>query len=187
MELAQQKLVYTSLAACPMEICYEFYFFRNFVHFKASGLVIFFSLALTSEKHLYPIQKALRAEKKLAPQCCRPPKCVYHQKCAPSCHSTPLPWPIIVCNGRVGGVGGNSFHYILWLVKGGGLSGRRGRTYDDIHTLEADNIRGAGFFPARRAFWIGNEVANQVVSCCDENFGREKELKISAEVDEEDE
>merc|ERR1712082_373326 len=89
MELAQQKLVYTSLAACPMEICYEFYFFRNFVHFKASGLVIFFSLALTSEKHLYQIQKALRAEKKLAPQCCRPPKCVYHQKCAPSCHSTP--------------------------------------------------------------------------------------------------
>ena len=69
----------------------------------------------------------------------------------------PPSWPIIVCNGRVGGFGGNSSHYILWLVKIGGnwLSGRRGRTYDDIHTLEADNTRGASFFTARRAFWMG--------------------------------
>ena len=67
MELSQQKLVYTFLAACPMEIRCEFNFFRNFVHFKASGLLKICSLALTSEKHLYQIQKALRAGKKLAP------------------------------------------------------------------------------------------------------------------------
>ena len=29
------------------------------------------------------IQKALRARKKLAPQCCRPSKCVYHQSAPP--------------------------------------------------------------------------------------------------------
>ena len=136
-----------------MEIRYEFkIFFRNFVHFKASGLRKFCSLALTSEKHLYPIQKALRARKKLAPQCCRPSKCVYHQKCAPSCHSTPLPWPIIVCNETNSPQPPLRAHYILWLVKGGGLSGRRGRTFDDIHTLEADNIGGRAFFQPEGLF-----------------------------------
>ena len=33
----------------------------------------------------------------------------------------PPSWPIIVCNGRVGGFGGNSSHCILWLVKMGGI------------------------------------------------------------------
>ena len=41
------------------------------------------------------------------------------------------------------------------IGQGRGLSGCRGRTFDDIHTLEADNIGGASMERPGLGFWPG--------------------------------
>ena len=122
---------------------------RNFwkIQKPCANIILVFNLFQIS---LHRIGKASISNSKSPSGCEKACPLQYHQlpKHKNNLSYAPL-WPILVCNGREGGCGGTSVHYILELAKGG-------RTIDYFYALEADGTQGGVLFHSPKGFlnWI---------------------------------